>query len=206
MALDAAFWENEHRQLLAILQPRLAQMALSGMVNAARQVGIAFDATLYNQRAEAWARTYTDQLLAELGTTTETVVGNAVADWIARPGATVGELNAALTPAFGQDRASLIAVTESTRAFANGQEEAYKAEGITHIRWNSNNDELQCPYCGAINKKIVQIGQPFGVFRGKPVLRPPYHPNCRCWISPVISPDQSNRSPIFTQILQWPTK
>ena len=88
MPLSSDFWENEHRQLLAVLLPRLTQMALAGMFNAARQAGIAFDNTLYNQRAEAWARTYTDQLMADLGSTTETAIGGTIADWIARPGAT----------------------------------------------------------------------------------------------------------------------
>ena len=121
MPLTEQFWENERRRLLAIFLPRMTQMALTGMVTAARQAGIAFDNTLYSKRAEAWARTYTDNLLIELGTTTEKFVGDKVADWIAKPDMTVGDLDAALTPAFGATRANAIAVTETTRAFASGQ-------------------------------------------------------------------------------------
>ena len=204
MPLDDSFWENEKRQLLAVLKPRLEQMALTGMINAARQAGIAFDMTLYNQRAESWARAYTDQLLEDFISTSKTKqgtfvqgAGKAVADWIARPGATVGELNAEIGKLYGPERANVIAVTETTRAFANGQEEAYKAEGITQWTWRTNRDELVCPYCGGVNNKTVDIGKPFGMdAKGKPVLKPPYHPNCRCWTSPKIAPEPKPVLPV----------
>ncbi|MCC7117372.1 MAG: minor capsid protein [Anaerolineales bacterium] len=170
------------------------------MQSAARQAGIAFDNTLYNQRAEQWARSYTDDLLAELGTTTERIVGDAVGDWIKRDGATIGELNEALTPAFGAARANAIAVTETTRAFANGQEEAYKAEGITEWIWRTNKDEMVCKYCGGANNKTVKIGEPFGHdAKGNPVTKPPFHPNCRCWVAPKVSKD---KKPKFEQAVQ----
>ncbi len=190
MSLTEEFWENENRRLLALFLPRLTQMAYSGMVNAARQLGIAFDNTLYSRLAENWARNYTDKLLEELGTTTQKIVGDAVADWIAKPGATVGELQAALEPAFGAARANSIAVTETTRAFAQGQRLAYQEEGIEMWTWQTNRDELVCRYCGAVHGKTVRIGEPFGVDgKGKPVYQPPYHPRCRCWVRPKISND-----------------
>ncbi len=202
MPLTADFWEGENRRLLAIFLPRLAQMALTGMENAARQAGISFDRTLYNQRAEQWARSYTDDLLAELGTTTERIVGDAVGDWIKRDGATIGELNEALTPAFGAARANAIAVTETTRAFANGQEEAYKAEGITEWTWRTNKDEMVCKYCGGANNKTVKIGEPFGYdAKGNPVTKPPFHPNCRCWVAPKVSKDKPKQAE-FEQAVQ----
>lgn len=191
MPIDSTFWENEKRRLMALFLPRLIQMALTGMITAARQAGISFDSTLYSKRAEAWARTHTDNLLIELGTTTEKFVGNAVADWIAKSDMTVGDLDAALTPAFGATRANAIAVTETTRAFASGQEEAYKAEGITEWTWRTNKDEMVCKYCGGANGKTVKIGEPFGYDRkGNSVTKPPFHPRCRCWVAPKVSKDK----------------
>ncbi len=104
MSLTEEFWENENRRLLALFLPRLTQMAYSGMVNAARQLGIAFDNTLYSRLAEDWARNYTDQLLVFLDTTNKKFVGQIIADWIARSGATVGELNAKLEEEFNAVR------------------------------------------------------------------------------------------------------
>lgn len=187
MPLSDEFWENENRRLLALFLPRLTQMAYSGMTNAARQLGIAFDNALYSKLAENWARSYTDKLLEELGTTTEKIAGDVVADWIAKPGATVGDLQAALEPAFGAVRANAIAVTETTRAFSSGQEEAYRAEGITEWTWQTNRDELVCPYCGGVHGKTVKIGEPFGRDRkGNAITKPPFHPRCRCWVRPKI--------------------
>lgn len=188
MPIDSAFWENEKRRLMAIFLPRLTQMALTGMTNAARQAGISFDNTLYNQRAEAWARTYTDQLLADFGTTTEKIVGNAVGDWISKPDQTIGDLDAALTPAFGATRANAIAVTETTRAFAQGQLEAYKAEGIDEAIWSTNRDDITCPTCGPLHNKRVKIGNAFGKDKkGNDIFQPPAHPRCRCYVRPGVS-------------------
>lgn len=186
--LTSDFWENEKRRLMALFLPRLTQMALTGMTTAARQAGISFDNLMYSKRAEAWARTYTDQLLADFGTTTEKIVGGAVADWISKPNMTVGDLDAALTPAFGATRANAIAVTETTRAFANGQLEAYKAEGIDEIIWSTNKDDLVCPICGPLSNKRVKIGQAFGKDKkGNDIFQPPGHVRCRCWIRPGVS-------------------
>jgi hypothetical protein len=65
MALDSTFWESEKRRLLALFLPRLTQMAMAGMTNAARQAGISFDNTLYSKLAENWARTQTEQILRD---------------------------------------------------------------------------------------------------------------------------------------------
>lgn len=185
MSLTEEFWENENRRLLALFLPRLTQMAYSGMVNAARQLGIAFDNTLYSRLAEDWARNYTDQLLVFLDTTNKKFVGQIIADWIARSGATVGELNAKLEEEFNAVRANRIAVTETTRAFAHGQRTAYEREGITEWIWRTNRDELVCPVCGPLSNKQVKIGMPFGRDKkGLEILQPPAHVNCRCWVAP----------------------
>jgi SPP1 gp7 family putative phage head morphogenesis protein len=185
--LEAAFWENERRQLLSILLPRFEQMALAAGQAAARKAGIAFNPTLYNPQAEAWARGYADQVLDELNTTSKDRWESVIADYIARPGATIGELNTALTPFFGRERAALISVTETTRAFASGEELAYQAEGIAEWTWQTNRNELVCRICGPLNGKTVKLGQPFGVDRkGNPIYKPGAHPGCRCWVRPKV--------------------
>lgn len=208
MPLTEQFWENERRRLLAIFLPRMTQMALTGMVTAARQAGIAFDNTLYSKLAENWARTQTEKILrdfvstdliqpadvpaggAKYGTFVQGT-GEIVADWIKTPGATVGDLNEKLGWLYDPVRVNAIAVTETTRAFASGQEEAYKAEGITEWIWRTNKDEMVCKYCGDANNKVVKIGEPFGTDRkGKPVTKPPFHPRCRCWVSAKVSKDK----------------
>ena len=186
--LPIDFWEQEKRRLLAVLTPRLAQAALHGMKHAAVQSGIGFNSELANESAGQWAQQYTDQLLSILGTTNEKLVGDALADWTQQPGATMGDLVNLLTPKFERNkaRADLIAVTETTRAYANGNKIQFQEQGIQYWRWNTNHDELVCEWCGPLNRRVIRIGDQFALFRGKAVTEPPFHPGCRCWISPVV--------------------
>lgn len=190
MTLTDSFWRNEKSRLLAILLPRLTQMAVEAAKQAAQKAGIGFNPALANANAARWARDYTDALLDQLGTTSAKGVGEIIAKFVETPGATYGDLQKSLMD-FGAVRAQMIAVTETTRAYAEGELEAYRQEGITEIIWRTNRDEITCIYCGDINDKTVKIGEAFGYFRGKPVTSPPFHPNCRCWI--VGKPNPANR-------------
>jgi SPP1 gp7 family putative phage head morphogenesis protein len=180
--LPPDFWSAEQKRLLAILRPRLAQMAYEGSKQAAVKVGITFSPVLGNAQAVEYARTHTDALLNQLGSTSENLVGAALADWLEKPGADIGDLQEALRPAFGKARASVIAATETTRAYASGEMAAYQAEGYTQWTWVAHRDDLICPICGKLAGKTVRIGQAFGEYNGASILQPPAHPNCRCTV------------------------
>jgi SPP1 gp7 family putative phage head morphogenesis protein len=206
--LPPDFWASEQKRLLAILRPRLAQMAYEGSKQAAVKVGITFNPVLGNAQAVDYARAHTDALLNQLGSTSENLVGAALADWLEKPGAAIGDLQEKLKPAFGKARASVIAATETTRAYASGEMAAYQAEGYTQWTWVAHRDELACPICGKLAGQTVRIGQAFGEYNGESILQPPVHPNCRCavkaWVktgpgslstSAQFSAGQSNASP-----------
>lgn len=58
------------------------------------------------------------------------------------------------------------------------------------------NDERTCPQCSGLNGKRLKLDSNF---------RPPFHPNCRCTVIPVIKPDaltDSNEMPRET-LQQW---
>jgi len=190
--LPPNFWEDEMRRLALILLPRLKDLALEGMRSGTAKVGIGFNYAIYSILSEQWAKEYTDELLKQVRTTNEKVVGDILANWIATPGRTIGDLRGALSPYFGVKRADVIAITEATRALASGELMAFQRAGVEEIRWGTNHDELVCPYCGAINGQVRKIGEPFGYLTwrkgqpAEPVFTPPYHPNCRCGISPVV--------------------
>jgi hypothetical protein len=66
-------------------------------------------------------------------------------------GETLPQLIERLVPLFGEKRAELIAVTEVTRAFAEGNMVAWRESGVIQKRrWNTANDELVCPICGPL--------------------------------------------------------
>jgi len=190
VALNDSFWNNEKNRMLAILQPRLEQMAVEAAKQAAQKAGIAFNPNLANANAARWARDYTDALLKQLGTTSTTGIGEIIAQWVEKPGATYSQLQQSLIQ-YGNVRAQAIAVTETTRAYAEGEIMAYKQEGITEIKWHTNRDELVCFTCGPLHGKVVKIGEEFGKDKkGNPIKNPPAHVNCRCSVVPSVSPNK----------------
>jgi len=78
---------------------------------------------------------------------------------------------------YGPNRAQLIARTEVTHMFAQGNRTAFAARGVERVTWRTKADELVCPICGPLD------GQQFPV-DGSEV--PPAHPGCRCWVVPHV--------------------
>lgn len=182
LTLPDEFWRNEARELLAILTPVIEASARAGIAGTALQ----FNRELANTHAANWAATYTDELLRNLGTSQRRIVGDALAQWVNKPGSDVGELIQALSGEFGEWRADLIASTEITRAYAGGNEIAFQAAGVAHWRWNTNRDDMVCDTCRPLNGKVFAIGAVIGLFRGVPFTKPPAHPGCHCWMTPVV--------------------
>lgn len=54
--------------------------------------------------------------------------------------------------------------------------QAWKDEGINKVKWVTEEDEKVCSICGPRNGKIYKIDQ----------APPKPHPNCRCFLEPVI--------------------
>ena len=112
--LPPSFWNDEYRRLLALLAPKLADAAKRGAHGAGQQLGLGANYQMSDNDATQWAQTYTDRLLQQLGSTTENVVGAELEKYFSTPGATLGDLQAALTPKLAGNvaRANAIAVTE----------------------------------------------------------------------------------------------
>ena len=172
--LPPAFWSAESSHLRSVVQPRLLRMAVFGALEAEKKLaslGLSFDNALAHADAAAWARRYTDTLLEQLGTTTQRGIGEIIASF-AETGMSMKDLQAQLMTVLDNNavRASNVAVTEATRAFAEGNAAAYRRVGLpelaTHapghvncrcgervvrlksgewvIVWTTNNDELVC--------------------------------------------------------------
>jgi HK97 family phage portal protein len=78
---------------------------------------------------------------------------------------------------YSRHRAEVIARTEVTHAFARGNRGAWEERGVQQVSWRTRVDELVCPICGPLNLQEFQITSE---------VIPPAHPNCRCWIVPVV--------------------
>lgn len=145
-------------------------------------VGFGFDWTLANTEARDWARQYAGELARQIDATNRRVIGEATARWIEN-GEPIDALRDDLLPYFGERRARLIATTEPTRAFAEGNARAWQASGVVdEVEWTASMDERVCPVCGGLHGKRRKLNEPFDTG----IMRPPAHPGCRCWIRPVV--------------------
>jgi hypothetical protein len=173
--VPAAFWEKVAAELNGSFVPFLAQIFLDSAERILPDLPIGVDWGLVNERAANWARQYSYELIRNITNTSRRATQEAVAAFFER-GQTRGDLEAALTRLFGPTRASMIAVTEVTRAASNGEREIARelaAEGVEMIPiWQTNNDELVCPICGPRHGKQITDN-----------AYPPAHVNCRCWVN-----------------------
>lgn len=90
----------------------------------------------------------------------------------------------------GRDRAKLIARTEIIRAHAEGQLDAMKRTGVTHVgvavEWSTADDEHVCPLCRPLDGVVLAVEEAHGLI--------PRHPNCRCAFVPAnVGEDKSGQ-------------
>jgi HK97 family phage portal protein len=162
-------------ELRAALEPVLVEAYVERFTALAQTAPPAIDIPAAGTFAADWAKLYTFDLVRGISTTTAKILQDAVATFMATPGMTRRELEALIEPAFGRRRASLIAVTEATRAAqaATVQTQTIlRNAGYPTTRiWRTLNDELVCKVCGPQNgKEEARWTAP----------EPPAHPGCRC--------------------------
>ena len=139
------------------------------------------DWELSNNAASDWALGRVGELVRGITNTTRNRIRTEVANFVQNK-ETVGQLKKRLTTSFSPERAHMIAVTETTRAYAEGSAAAWKESGfIDGKRWNTNRDELVCPLCGPLDDEVVPLNDAFS----DGTHLPPRHPRCRCWTTPV---------------------
>jgi len=144
--------------------------------------GIEWD--LINKRAADWARTATNDLVRGITDNSRQVIQTSVSDFY-NDRLTLGDLQARLARTFGVRRAESIAITETTRAAAQGERayaEELRKQGVELVAvWNTANDSRTCSICGPRDGKKQGDGWED---------LPPAHPRCRCGISYVtVLPD-----------------
>lgn len=78
-------------------------------------------------------------------------------------------------------RISRIVRTEGSRAQAIGSIEAMRAAGVEWYRYRALLDDRTCTPCHELDGHMFRVDD---AEEGMNI--PPLHPNCRCWIEPVI--------------------
>lgn len=169
-------WQNR-------LQAALRESADLGVQVGVKQlenVGFAFDWTLAHEDARLFVNDYTFGLINGINSTTERLLRQSITNWI-QNGGPLSDLDTALTPIFGANRASLIASTEITNVYAQGTLASYRRSTVVKkMEWCTARDEMVCPTCGGLHGKRANLDDTFGGYF------PAAHPRCRCWIRGVV--------------------
>lgn len=162
----------EDAALLAALLVLLLRAGRVGAENAADTLtALDIDIDPETVDIEGWASQYAPQQADRINETSRTQIDAALdADL---EGA---ELSAVFDGIFGESRARLIAVTETTAALVAGALLAYEAGKVKRGRFRTSGDDRVCPVCSPLDNKEFDL---------KEIPQPPLHPGCRCSIEPV---------------------
>lgn len=181
-------WESELADLW-LWEPDLVANALTSFymevgraaaIRAVEQVGFGnTDWGAVNQDVLRLATERARSFAGDMTKTSQAQTSQVIADWIAT-GGTMPDLKERVANVWTGPRPDVAAVTEVTALFSQGQRSSWVASGVVkgyHI--DTARDSLVCPICGA-----VASNGPYEI--GDTRHLPPFHPNCRCDIAPVV--------------------
>lgn len=133
--------------------------------------------------AIAWADRHAGELIDNISETTREAISNAVAEAL-ETGDLQGMFDEILDAVGDEDRAELIARTESMTAVNEGQRQAWRQavdEGLLtgeeKRTWIATGDESTCPICSELDGMTADMD---GEYPDPGGSGPPAHPRCRC--------------------------
>lgn len=206
LLLDDRFWKSYQKSLIEQLSPKFEQVFLAGMYAGATVPVREAIATKAQPLEDEGQRQFTDKELANIaetaikgfmptwsngitGTTYESVRKAVLAS--REDGSGVEGVLKRIGPMFGDSRAQMIAVTETTRLFGMGSQAMYRARGITGWEWETANDPwVDKKECVQRQGNQYPISEEFQ----------PAHPRCRCWPAPVMLDEPSR---VTSDIQKW---
>lgn len=166
---DTAFWGLGKEELMKETSGQVDALLRAGASQAER-LGLAVNFELVNQEVLGFAGKYSDTWWAQLQKTNRKALRAAIQTNISQ-GAPLKSLIKSLEPTFGRARAEMIASTEVTRLYAEGNRMAYASTGlIKQVEWRTVGDERMCSTCGGLEGKRWPLGKEGTV--------PPAHVSC----------------------------
>jgi HK97 family phage portal protein len=178
--------KDSRPRMRAIVEPLLLSTGGQAVRTLSARIGVGFD--LLQPGLMDYAAREADFLAGVMGETTSRLVVDAVQKGLAE-GDTIGRMIDRLSdsPAFGPDRAALVARTETTRAW-NGAQRAtasrFQADSGRQVfkTWLSSQDGRVREEHQALDGEQRPIDEPFS--NG---LQAPGEPNCRCTLTYAVA-------------------
>jgi len=178
---DQTFWDEQKAAFFEQAGPA-TQDALMAAAAQASSFGLAADFDLINQGVLEFTRTFGDEWWGRLEGTTREGLRAAIGANIST-GAPLSNLKKSLEPLFGKTRADMIASTETTRLYAEGNSIAYRAAGVTQLEFRTAR-EFHLGKGGVCDLCAGRDGEKFPI--DDAASRPPLHVRCRCFVVPVV--------------------
>lgn len=183
--VPSEFWATLGADATQAIAPILTDLHVEAAkaLAASNGVGFVVDWTLMNARAAEWAETYTFELVRGITDHTRDRLRELVGGFIGDPDTDLQTLSESIGQLFGPVRGEMIAITEATRASAEGEEELVREieDDLPGARvrqvWLTSRDELVCPVCGPRHNQARGNGWDEA---------PPAHPRCRCALATEI--------------------
>ena len=192
--------KKEIKTTIDLLTPILAKIIKQEGDLALAEVGASKeDWTANRPSVRKYLKESTKKLAGSMTDTTIEAIRSAVADGLdAEEG--IAEIKERVMNAsnLGEDRAEMIALTETHRASAFAELDAWKESGVvSHKEWRTADDERTCEDCAMMDGVEVGIDDPFltvadladidiNNYDGA-VETALMHPRCRCTVIPVIN-------------------
>jgi len=176
------FWEDEEELIIAALLALYIETLMAGVEGGILALPAELQALVnvdsINAAALEQSVHFRNAILNGIHVTTRTQVEAVIRQWEIIGNGDIGMLNDMLEGIFSDKRADMIAITETTKAFQNGNQMTWKTLGlyVLFMQWNTQRDERVCPVCAPKDGQIMSI-------LSNDV--PPAHPRCRCFTSPV---------------------
>lgn len=182
-ALDLSGLDAMSPDVQAALEQVLKDAGYLGL----KQVGIdqADALDLVNEKAVEWAAERSAELVTQVSEATRDMLRSDVEDAMSE-GWSNDRLAGVLAEnyAFSDERALLIARTETAAADVQGNLMAYAASGVvTHKQWITG--EGCCEKCDELDGTVVALDEQFEA-DGELIDGPPFHPRCRCDLLPIM--------------------
>jgi hypothetical protein len=170
-----SYWNNGRAAIRKVIAPIFEEIFREQATALITQVGIGVDWALINSRAADWAIENTRHFLEGYEKTNQKLISEYINKFYTE-GWTLDEVTAHINSViFDERRASMIAITETTRAAVQAEvatvnvlEAEYPNLHFKPI-WITANDDRVCDICGPMHEKVIE-GEDF----------PPAHVNCRC--------------------------
>ena len=177
---------NQNDDTVAAIARLLLIAAQDGVDLFEDEISFDFDDSLTNAEASRWAQDYAYNLVKGIDDTTRKALRSAISQFVDTPAMTIQDVMDQMP--FDSGRALKIAVTEITRAYAQGQRIAgrelkkqFPDVKVTK-KWFTNNDDRVCEICAPLDGQEVELDEDYDS-EGTKIDEPPAHISCRCWQS-----------------------